>query len=277
MAFEVVSIRLHAPGAPFTRPSFPISNENAYAATGGNFIADFSLGIFIQFAYKLSQTQDQYQAMLAHLPKWFADDRFVIRAKAANTNPTKDQMRLMMQSLLAERFHLAAHFENQTVPVFALVLAKPGKPGPNLRPHESGPPCNSAGGSRPQDKDVFPPDCETYMLTMQQNGTHRLGSRHTTMDLLASSIPTAGEVTRPVVDHTGLSGRFDFKLEWMHEANNATSAAGAGPAGPLPNDGQTAGPTFLEALNDQLGLKLEATKAPVPMLVIDHVERPSEN
>ena len=81
-----------------------------------------------------------------------------------------------------------------------------------------------------------------------------------------------------MVDHTGLSGRFDFKLEWAHETNGAAPAASGGPpAALLPNDSQTAGQTFLEALNDRLGLKLEAGKAPVPMLVIDHVERPSEN
>ena len=106
--------------------------------------------------------------MPAPLPKWVWSDMYDIEARAPMSNATKDEMRLMMQSLLAERFHLAAHFENQTVPVFALVLAKPGKLGPNLRPHESGPPCDTAGGNRPQDRDVFPPDCETYALTMQQ-------------------------------------------------------------------------------------------------------------
>ena len=130
-------------------------------------------------------------------------------------------MRLMMQSLLAERFHLAAHFETQTVPAFALLLARPGRPGPELRPHEKGPPCDSAGGNQPQDKDVFPQVCETYAMVLQPNGMRRFGSRHTTMDLLAASIPTVGEVTRPVVDRTGLSGRFDFKLEWVHDTNGA--------------------------------------------------------
>jgi uncharacterized protein (TIGR03435 family) len=92
------------------------------------------------------------------------------------------------------------------------------------------------------------------------------------MDLVAASIPTSGEVMRPVVDRTGLSGRFDFKLEWMRETN------GPAPAGPTPRaDSQITGPTFLETLHDQPGLKVEAAKAPVPELVIDHFERPSEN
>jgi bla regulator protein BlaR1 len=283
LAFEVASVK-PSTEKEFRGPNFPLDNGDAFInlANGelprGRFSARFPLSVYITFAYKFRPSPDQRRAMLAPLPKWVSSDMYDIEARAPMKNATKDQMRLMMQSLLAERFHLAAHFEDQTVPVFLLVPTKPGKVGPNLRPHENGPPCDAAaGGNRPQDKDVFPPDCETFMLNMQQNGMHRLGSRHTTMELLASSIPTVGEVTRPVVDHTGLSGRFDFKLEWMHEANNATAAGTGGPAGPLSNDSQTAGPTFLEALNDQLGLKLEAGKAPVPLLVIDHVERPSEN
>src|SRR5579884_1780205 len=85
---------------------------------------------------------EQMRAMTAHLPKWVTADGFDIEARAPNSNVTKDQMRLMMQSFLAERFRLAAHFETPTLPVLALILAKPGKPGPNLLPHDKGPPCN---------------------------------------------------------------------------------------------------------------------------------------
>ena len=264
MAFEVVSIRLHAPGAPFTRPSFPISNENAYAATGGNFIADFSLGIFIQFAYKLSQTQDQYQAMLAHLPKWFADDRFVIRAKAANTNPTKDQMRLMMQSLLADRFKLALHFETREGPVFALALVKPGKLGPNLIPHSDGPACDASSDVKP-----VPSRCDVTFLQRRPSGSLG-GARNMTLDLIASGLQSLGNLDRPVLDRTGLSGYFDYRLEWNPEPNGARPPDSAAPP-------DLRGPNFQQALHDQLGLKLESTKAPIETLIIDHIERPTEN
>jgi uncharacterized protein (TIGR03435 family) len=90
------------------------------------------------------------------------------------------------------------------------------------------------------------------------------------MELIADSLASLGHLGRPVVDQTGLSGRFDFTLEWTPESNGpAQSRADA------PLDSQ--GATFLEALKDQLGMKLKATKAPMDVLVIDHVERPSEN
>ena len=273
MAFEVASVK-PSPEGPFRPPNFPLDPGDSFVTipTGelprGRFSASFPLIIYITFAYKIQPAPEQRRAMVSHLPKWVTTDSFDIEARAPMSNATKDQMRLMMQSLLAERFHLAAHLETHTQSVLALVLAKPGKLGPNLVPHEKGPPCNSPAAV---DKDgVAPPFCGTYAMFLRPNGLRRLASRDTTMALLAGAVQ--GEVARPVVDHTGLSGRFDFKLEWVHETN----AAGPVPGSPLPADAP-AGPTFLEALNDQLGLKLEAAKAPVPALVIDHVERPSEN
>ena len=101
---------------------------------GGVFTADFPLETYIEFAYKLWLSPEQRKTMLANLPKWVGSDRYEIHAKAEG-NPTKDQMRLMMQSLLAERFKLAVHFETQEVPVLAMTLIKPGKLGPKLTPH----------------------------------------------------------------------------------------------------------------------------------------------
>ena len=98
--------------------------------------------IYITFAYKLWPTQQQGEALLAQLPKWAREESIVIEAKA-DGNPTKDQMRLMVQSLLADRFKLTLHFERRQTPVFALALAKPGRLGPKLRPHAEGPPCDA--------------------------------------------------------------------------------------------------------------------------------------
>jgi uncharacterized protein (TIGR03435 family) len=276
MAFEVASVK-PSPKGEFRSPNFPLDTGNAFInlQTGelprGRFSARFPVISYINFAYKFRPTPEQRRAMVAHLPKWVTDDSFDIEARAPMSSATKDQMRLMMQSLLAERFHLATHFETQTVPVLALVLAKPGKLGANLAPHEKGPPCNAA--PRNDKDDAFPPACDIYAIRIRPNGIRLAEARNTSMGELASAIPTFGEETRPVIDRTAISGRFDFKLEWIHETNGAAPAAGPTPAA----DSQPTGPTFLEALNDQLGLKLEATKAPVPVLVIDHVERPSEN
>jgi uncharacterized protein (TIGR03435 family) len=100
-----------------------------------------------------------------------------------------------------------------------------------------------------------------------------LGARNTTMSLLASSLPSLGALGRPVIDRTGLAGRFDFTVSFSQEAtmaaNRATTGAEAQP--------ETQGPTFLEAVQDQLGLKLERTTAPMPTLIIDHIDRPTEN
>ena len=270
MEFEVASIKPD-PG-PFRPPNFPLDPGEAYRPVGGCFSADFSLTTYITFAYKLSLSQDQRQAMIAHLPNWVTTERFDIQARAEG-KPTKDQMRLMMQSLLADRFKLAVHFETQVVPVLALVLVKPGKTGPKLRPHSEGVPCEATpttNGPIARDSTVFLPVCDVYMMTMHPNAMSKSGSRNTTMALLAGALSGLGRLDRPVVDQTGLDGRFDFSIEWAPEPDRPSLPNSDAPAD-LP------GPTFLEALREQLGLKLQSTKAPLQILVVDHVERPSDN
>jgi uncharacterized protein (TIGR03435 family) len=278
MEFEVASVKPDS--GPFRPPNFPLDPGDAFRPVGGHFNADFPLTTYITFAYKLWLTADERQSMIAHLPGWVGSDRFDIQAEAKG-NPTKDQMRLMMQSLLAERFQLKVHFETQVVPVLAMTLVKPDKPGPKLRPHSEGVPCEATpatngppagplAGQPASATSVFPPVCDVYMMTMSPNAGARAGSRNTTMDLLAGSLPGIGDLARPVVDETGLNGRFDFSIEFAPESH--------GPATPNANaPADVPGPTFLEALREQLGLKLEATKAPLRILVVDHADRPSEN
>jgi uncharacterized protein (TIGR03435 family) len=201
--------------------------------------------------------------MVAHLPKWIDTDYFEIDAKAAG-NPTKDQMRLMMQSLLAERFHLKVHYEMQEMPVYALTLKKPGKWGLKLIRHADGPPCDAASDP---DADVFPPRCETD-TTIIRNGRLVAGTRNTTMALLAFFL--SRRVGRPVVDRSGITDKIDYRMEWTPESNDRL------PFG-LEVQPDSDPVTFMDALREQLGLKLESAKAPVQKLVIDHIERPSEN
>jgi bla regulator protein blaR1 len=270
MAFEVASVKLD-PG-PFRPPNFPLSPDDAYQPVGGRFSADFQLFTYITFAYKIWPSPDQRQSMMAQLPSWAATDNIAIDARAAG-NPTKDQMRLMMQSLLAERFKLAVHFETKEGPVFAMVLTKPGKTGPKLRPHSEGVPCEdtpATNGPPARDSEVFPPVCDTYMMTVNRSSLTRLGSRNTTLDILAGAIPGPGKLDHPVVDRTGLTGKFDFSIEFASEPNQP-SPPNADTSADLP------GPTFLDALREQLGLKLEPARVPLRVLVIDKVERPSEN
>jgi bla regulator protein BlaR1 len=276
MAFEVASVK---PTDSFRPPNFPLDAGDGFASmvdgrlgppAGNRLAASYRLATYITFAYKLMLTQDQEQSMIARLPKWVSTDSFEILARAAG-NPTKDQMRLMMQSLLADRFKLAVHFGTHQVPVLALTLIKPGMLGPNLRPHADGPPCDAPlappnFASLARGVGVFPPLCDVYMGIRTDNNNTKLGSRNTSMDFLASNLASFGRVGRPVVDQTGLSGRFDFTLEWTPESS-----------GPQPAITDPQGPSFLEALREQLGLKLQSTEAPIQILVIDHVEKPDPN
>jgi len=260
MSFEVASIKLGDP-AKRTPPSFALDYLDTFGRANphGRFVGQFPLQVYVSFAYKLfPYSQEQRDAMLAHVPKWVSTDQYVINAQAEG-NPTKDQMRLMMQSLLADRFKLAVHFERIEVPVFALVLDKPGKTGPKLHPHSDGVPCDASP------PDTFPPACDQILATSKPNNSILFGSRNLTMGQIAAALIATGRLTRPAVDQTGLDGRFDFTLEWIRESN-----------GPGPADLQEE-TNFQEALQEQLGLKLKSTKATMDTLVIDHAERPDAN
>jgi bla regulator protein blaR1 len=277
MEFEVASIRLGEPGK-FIPPTINLSIEDTPVTPGGAFIADFPLPMYIEFAYKILLTREQEQSMVASLPKWVATQSFVIEAKAPMANVTKDQMRLMMQSLLADRFKLAMHFELQDKPVLALVLSKPDAPGPRPRPHAQGPSCD-AKWSAPADRTSpsvppggFIPSCSVFQAVTAADHTIVFGARDVTLESIAANfgiIPPVARFERPVVDQTGLAGTYDFSLSWLPD--RSASASGAAEA----LDAQ--GPTFEEALKDQLGLKLKPTRAEVQILVVDHVEQPSPN
>jgi uncharacterized protein (TIGR03435 family) len=269
--FEVAAIHQGKPGE-FQPPLIPLGPDDTYSDTHGRFFADFPLTAYIDFAYKQLLTEEQRSAMLSSVPKWVASEDFVIEAKAAG-NPTKDQMRLMVRSLLQDRFKLAAHFENRVSPVLFLLLDKPRVTGPNLRPHSQGPPCDqkTSPADREEDnKGPFPPICDAIMLRPVSDGRKmQLGSRNTTMDLLAESLTTVGDLGRPVVNQTDLTGRYDFTLTWNPEPNPAQPDAQV--------QSEPSRTTFLEALHDQLGLKLKTGRAPVRTIIIDHIEPPTPN
>jgi bla regulator protein blaR1 len=267
MAFEVASIRL-SQGASVSS-NVALTPWDDYTATNGRLRADATLSEYIQFAYKLWSTGIQGRE-LSRLPKWASTDRYIIEARAAMADVSKDQMRLMMQSLLAERFQLAAHFEGREVPVFELKLAQPAKRGPKLVLHAGGPPCDKPGASSGEGRlPGFPVDCHSLTALDKPDGMIVLGSRDVTMDVLAGALSMLEpQVGRPVLDRTGLTQRFDFTIEW--ERPPRAPGPDAPPPAPL-------GPTLIEAVHDQLGLKLEPSKASLAVLVIDKVERPSAN
>jgi uncharacterized protein (TIGR03435 family) len=283
MAFDVASVKPNRSNAPASS-GFPMGPGDAYAANGGLFsAANQPLIVYLRFAYKLGQGD------LLGLPAWVYNDRFDIEARAQGT-PTKDQMRLMMQSLLADRFKVTSHTERRTRPVFQLVLSKAGKTGPQLRAHADD---GCAAASTPQTPDPSPPaapsaptstsglqlppfPCDSIgVIPASAPGRARLGGRGVTIGRIAGFLknPYTG-LDRPVLDRTGLHGTFDFSLEWSLESDPIQAPD---PAQPPASHAEDSGPTFLEGLQEQLGLKLKPATGPVDVLVIDHVEPPSPN
>jgi len=274
MSFEVASVKLDK--GEFVPPSFAMNASEAYRPLNGRFHADFPLWTYVKFAYKVSLGGDAEKDVLARAPKWVAEDRYAIEARTPG-NPTKDQVRLMMQALLAERFQVAVHFESKEFPALAIVQVKPGKLGPRVHAYADDPPCPADDTPRPAppgvirgeepDTGIFPTGCDNPAMVRQQNGRSTLGLRHATMDMIASALAGFVGQGRTVVDGTGLTGRYDFTLQFTPETTAPPGAEASDPAGPTP----------LQALHDQLGLKLESTRAKLRILVIDKVERPSEN
>ncbi len=270
MAFDVASVK--PSNGPYVPSNFPLDPSDDYAATNGRLTADARLPEYIEFAYKIWGNQVQSREF-SHLPKWVNTDRYTIEARAPTGNPTKDQMRLMVQALLADRFQLKAHFEIRDIPVFELRLAKPDKPGPNLIPHADAPSCDQPGASPVREHPDFHFACHLFSA-IDVGTTMIVGSRDVSMDVLAGALSgaLAGPLAigRPIIDKTGLTGRFDLTLEWARERR--TPAAVDSPVASEPT-----GATALEALRDQLGLRLEPAKASLAILVIDNIESPSEN
>jgi len=226
----------------------------------------------VQWAYHLvnAWTDDQYDGA----PKWFNTDRYDIRAKVAAGDVAtwrkldKEARRYVLRKALADRFHLACHFatvENQ--PVYNLVVAKGGlkikeaKPG-EISPfkfHVAGDPTTPYSGpgitSRPS------PDRPNDSIAVFQQ---------LDMTSLVNSDFFMGVVDRPVIDKTGLTGAYNYSLDF----NSRPLTAGAKSEGEPPDPDS---PDIFTALQKQAGLKLEAGRGPVRHFVIDHIDKPSED
>jgi uncharacterized protein (TIGR03435 family) len=274
LEFDVASIKQNkSDDRPYS--NFPIGPGAMYVPNGGHFSArGLPLSIYIMFAYKM--TDHEVESMMKQLPGWAKDDRYDIEAKTENANATKDEMRLMMQSLLADRAKLAVHVSSEEVSVYDLVLVKPGKLGPKLRLHpaddpscSNAPPAPAAGAPPPQTlADGFPVICGGLAgFPGSAPGRLALGYRNVSLKLIALQMTGFGGLDRPVIDQTGLVGNYDFVIEFTPER--------APDAAPRPDVEE--GPTFRQALADQTGLKLVPQKGSVEIIVIDHIERPSAN
>jgi uncharacterized protein (TIGR03435 family) len=183
------------------------------------------------------------------IPPWAGTEKFDIECTAEGEGaPSGKQWKAMLHKLMAERFKLAFHRERKELPVYALSV---GATGPKL---------TKSGGDP-----IGPPGLEFGGL----------GTLHVTNSSMASFTQAMQAVVldKPVVDQTGLEGRFDFDLNW---APDDSQFAGIDAKIPSPTDGANAPPPLAKAIEEQLGLKLDTVSASMEVLVIDHVEKPSE-
>jgi uncharacterized protein (TIGR03435 family) len=196
------------------------------------------------FAYGLHARQ------ISGGPGWFESDKYDLAAEPDGEDaPSQKQWKAMLQKLLADRFRLVFHPEKKELPVYAIVV---GKAGPKLTKSEGDP---------------------NGLPALFFRGLGNLPARNATISDFANVMQTA-VLDRPVVDHTGIAGRYDFTLTWT---SDETQFAGLGARVPPPAENADAPPDLFTAIQQKMGLKLESTKAPVEVLVITHVEKPSEN
>jgi len=257
--FEVASIRPASPDARITAKRGGPGTADPARLT----IENYPLISIVGEAYGLKFYQMTY-------PEWMFFTRFNVVANVP-AGATKDDLRAMLQHLLAERFKLKAHREKKEMQVFGMIVGKSGpkfkeSPAPETpaAPDEA-PPARPAGPLK-ADGDGYPVLPPGTIMAISGDLARLRGAR-TTMPDLGQYL--AGQVQRPVVDETGLKGNYDFMLSW-----NARLSSGAPPR----TDGSDVGLTLMEALEQQLGLKLQAKKAMIEKLVIDSLEKvPSEN
>jgi uncharacterized protein (TIGR03435 family) len=267
----VNALRAQAPAADTKPPAFEVASVKPHrsddqrvmmvAQPGGRFTAmNIPLRFLIRTAYRLQDDQ------IAGGPTWLTSDRFDIIAKTEDgASPT--QLPSMLQALLADRFKLAVHHEAKELPIYALVLARSdGTLGSQLRRND----CELADSAPAAPDATQPRRCGSI-----SNGFGRLTIRAMPMAQILQFLSPA--VNRVVLDRTGLTGNFDLDLQWTPDLPQGPSG-GRPPGEPPLLNGQIVdpnGPSIFTALQEQLGLKLESTKGPVDVLVIDHVEQPA--
>jgi uncharacterized protein (TIGR03435 family) len=225
-AFEVSTIK---PAAPDRNFSFTVSPGGLVNTT------NTSLFDLIKLVY------DLHPAQIVGAPGWIEDEKFDISAKADTPGkPSLPQLKLMMQGLFADRFHLAFHREKKEMTAYVITEAK--------------------GGAKLEKNDSDPNGLPSF------SGSGQQGMRVSNMTM-AEFAPAmqATFLDRPVVDQTGFGKqRYNFVLKWTPDSAPAS-------------DRPDAPPDIFTAFQQQLGLRLESTKATVEVMVIDHVEKPGEN
>lgn len=235
--FEVASVR----------PSKPGETQVTVNWTGGVTMINVPLRAIVQFAYGINTP-----SRIAGYPDWTNVERFDIQAKAPEGLTGVEQMRPMLQALLVDRFKMVARSEKRELQSYVLVKTRPNAPlGPNLKPSKAV--CAGRGTPNP---DAVP-------CGVRPGGAGRILLVGIPVAQLAPLISIV--VQRPVVDRTGIEGLYDVELTFTPEAPIGSDLANPG------------APSLFTALQEQLGLKLDGEREMVDVLVIERIERPTEN
>jgi len=281
-SFEVASVKVNRSGLLPSSVSLP----------GCRFVAiNASLRALLQFAFRPPQGPRNYQ--IEGAPAWIDVDRFDVEAKPeGDTRPRRPQteLQLMIQSLMEDRFQLKAHREIKDLPVFDLVVGRGGsklklsahqtpivrnepelvscEPPPPPPPPGTAPPRSSTGAVLPRGgvRVIAMPGPSSFTLTLTANAMP-LSS------LIALLQAYAG---RPIIDKTDLKGLFDITLQFSLETATTDADSTTGQAIPIPAL-DPSGPSVFTAIQEQLGLRLEPATGPIEVLVVDSVQKPSEN
>ena len=278
-----LSAQIVAPAAD--APTFEVASVKPNNQGGGRIgrggtpgrmdMINMTARLLIRQAYNIHDSQ------IVGGPDWTGSQGFDVNATLSG-DASPDRRRLMMQTLLRDRFKLAFHAEKRDMPVYALITARSdGKLGSGLtRTPEGACPAGGAqpgrGGPPPGGFDPSAPaPCGALMFS-----PGRLAARGVTIDALATalgSLPAVTAFNRIVQNQTRLDGTYDFEFTFANEFAGRGPGGpppGAGP-GPAPNPGDE--PALFTALQEQLGLKLDARRATVDVLVIDSMQKPEEN
>lgn len=251
--FEVVSVKPH-------------STDDGSSGSGlrpGGLYSVVNGTVFGEIATAFGGEQPLQSSQVIGAPDWVSTARFDITAKAADPNVSLRDVLPMLQMLLADRFHVQVHHEKREQPVFALVtLRGDGHLGPRLRPSSLD--CDAVARAR-RDRAPLPPNAppDRPACGFRMNGGPDgliMAAGGITMDRLASLLGHYAD-ERIVIDRTGLAGVFDVDLHWDLSRANATNDV----------------PTVFAAVQEQLGLKLESARELVDVLVIDHIEKPTDD
>ena len=249
-AFEVASIRPNTSGTAQ-------GQGLAGPQPGGRFVAiGATLRRLVSGAYDGMQ--------IVGGPTWIDSSRFDITARASSEVPV-DDMRRMLRSLLADRFKLVVHTETRELPVYVLSTARSDrKLGPKLR--ESDAACAKEAHNFIPAGPGGPPACGDFRM-----GARSLIARGMFMPAFAQLL--RGRVGRPVLERTGLDGAYDLDLAWFSDLGLQQAPPGSAGAGELTPEGLS----LFTALQEQLGLRLQADRGPVDVLIIDSAEPPTPN